>query len=61
MKDLNFPYIQYPKGKSHKEWGILHGEQFRDPIKELCQIRKELMLKKNPALRLDLDLSLIHI
>lgn len=55
MKDLNFPYIKYPPGKSHKEWGIMHGEQFAAPIKELCKIRKELMLKKNPALEPELD------
>jgi isopenicillin-N N-acyltransferase-like protein len=55
MNDLNFPYIKYPHGKTHKEWGILHGEQFAGPIKDLCHIRKDLMLKKNPALEPDLD------
>ena len=55
MIDLNFPYIKYPTGKSHKEWGIMHGEQFASSIRELCHIRKELMLKKNPALESDLD------
>jgi isopenicillin-N N-acyltransferase like protein len=55
MIDLNFPYIKYPTGKSHKEWGIMHGEKFASSIRELCQIRKALMLKKNPALEPDLD------
>ncbi len=55
MKDLNFPYVKYLPGKSHKEWGILHGEQFAKPIAELAHIRKELMLKKNPSLEPELD------
>ena len=55
MKDSNFPYIKYPSGKTHKEWGLAHAEQFASQIKELCKIRKELMLKKNPALESDLD------
>jgi len=51
MTDYGFPILKYQKGKSFTEWGIYHGEEFRDGIKELVSIRKELMLKKNPALR----------
>ncbi len=46
-----FPYIQYQKNKSHLNWGESHGEEFKIAIKELAQIRKDLMLAKNPKLK----------
>lgn len=46
-----FPLIQYEKGKSNLHWGQAHGETYREAIKELCQIRRELMLSKNPKLK----------
>ena len=53
--NCQFPYIQYQKGKSSKDWGISHGEEYRLAISELAQIRKDLMLSKNPALIKKLD------
>ncbi len=48
--NCQFPIIQYKTGCSYNQWGISHGEEFRQPIKELALIRKELMLKKNPSI-----------
>lgn len=45
-----FPYICYDPGHSNFEWGLKHGEEFRNAITELCDIRKHLMLAKNPKL-----------
>ncbi|MFA6239225.1 MAG: C45 family peptidase [Bacteriovorax sp.] len=53
--NCQFPYIQYASGKSSKEWGRSHGEEFRVAIKELAEIRKSLMLAKNPSLSKKLD------
>jgi len=53
--DQNFPYITYPKNQSFGSWGELHGEEFRNGIKELAKIRKELMLEKSPHLLKSLD------
>lgn len=53
--NCQFPYIIYPKNKSPKEWGHAHGEEFRVAIKELADIRRSLMLAKNPALAKKLD------
>lgn len=50
MKDLNFPIIEYKVGASLLDSGRQHGEEFRESIHELAAIRKELMLKKNPAI-----------
>ncbi|OFZ15640.1 MAG: hypothetical protein A2X86_16790 [Bdellovibrionales bacterium GWA2_49_15] len=50
LTDQGHPIIYYPKGKSPREWGQIHGESVRSGIQELAQIRRELMLKKNPAL-----------
>ena len=47
----NFPLIQYKAGASHYDWGLEHGKQFKAGIHELYQIRKELMLARNPSLR----------
>jgi len=54
MSDFNFPYIKYLPGKSYREWGLQHGEEFQRGIKELVEIRTELMLARNPALKKDL-------
>lgn len=53
--DCHFPYIDYEKGKSPRQWGQAHGESFKKAIGELFVIRKELMLAKNPSLRPHLD------
>ncbi len=53
--DQNFPYISYPKNQSYGSWGELHGEEFRNGIQELAQIRKTLMLEKNPSLKNSLE------
>ncbi|MCY4523194.1 MAG: hypothetical protein OXB84_00505, partial [Halobacteriovoraceae bacterium] len=48
MNDQDFPLICYPKNQSHVQWGLMHGESFREGIKELCAIRKDLLLSKKP-------------
>lgn len=53
--NCQFPYLKYQAKKSHFDWGVYHGEEFRDAIKELAQIRLGLMLAKNPALSKKLD------
>ena len=53
--NCQFPYIKYQKEKSSKEWGFSHGEEFRTAIAELAEIRRGLMLAKNPALLRKLD------
>ena len=45
-----FPIIDYKSGDTNYNWGIQHGESYRGAIKELAQIRRELMLAKNPKL-----------
>lgn len=55
MKDCNFPIITYDKNSNHLSWGASHGEEFKDTIKDLAQIRKDLMLNKNPRLKNDLE------
>lgn len=47
----NFPHIKYDKNKDHYQWGLSHGEEFKQAIKELVSIRLELMLAKNPLLK----------
>jgi isopenicillin-N N-acyltransferase-like protein len=53
--NCQFPYIKYQSGKSSKQWGQSHGEEFRVAIAELAEIRRGLMLAKNPALASKLD------
>jgi isopenicillin-N N-acyltransferase-like protein len=53
--NCQFPLIKYQPGKSNYDWGLAHGEAFKAPIKELAEIRKKLMLAKNPALKNKLD------
>ena len=49
--DQGFPQINYQIGKSFLQWGQHHGEQFKDAIAELVEIRRGLMLERNPFLR----------
>lgn len=53
--DVGFPIIAYEKGKSFREWGEFHGESYRSAIKEIVEIRRSLMLQKNPALESQLE------
>ncbi len=50
-----FPYIQYQSGKTNYDWGLAHGEEFKIAIAELTEIRRHLMLAKNPRLKSKLD------
>ena len=50
MTDLNFPILEYNDPTNYKENGLRHGEEYRVEIKELFEIRKELLLKKNPKI-----------
>lgn len=52
--DCLFPHITY-KDNDHHANGLYHGEEYRKPIKQLAQIRKDLMLQKNPSLKDKLD------
>lgn len=51
MTDYHFPLIAYKKEESYLSWGQFHGECYRQAIKELVEIRKSLMLEKNPLLK----------
>ena len=53
MTDCDFPIIRYESDQSPAQWGEAHGEQYRDAIKELVDIRTGLMREKNPALNKD--------
>ena len=53
--DTDFPYIVYDPEQTPFEWGRAHGEEFKEAIGELFEIRKELMLAKNPAIVGELD------
>jgi isopenicillin-N N-acyltransferase like protein len=44
--DQGFPYIQYDRKKTSREWGFSHGEQYKEAIQELAAIRKSLLLAK---------------
>ncbi|WP_372654440.1 C45 family autoproteolytic acyltransferase/hydolase [Halobacteriovorax sp.] len=50
MNDSGFPILKYVAGQSYHDWGLSHGEEYREQIKDLFHIRKELMLKRNPSL-----------
>ncbi len=50
MLDLNFPIIDLTNEKK-ENWGFIHGESFKEAIKELSDIRRELMIQKNPKLK----------
>lgn len=56
--DCNFPLIKYEPSTEHLNhvaWGLQHGEEFKAPIKELVEIRRDLMLAKNPSIKDHLD------
>lgn len=53
--DLGFPLIIYEKGQRWIDWGRAHGEEFRQGIYEIAQIRRGLILDKNPALEPELE------
>ena len=53
--DCQFPLISYRQGDTPFQWGEYHGKLFKDAIMQLAEIRRELMLAKNPALAKRLD------
>ncbi|MCO4793435.1 MAG: hypothetical protein KC493_06980 [Bacteriovoracaceae bacterium] len=58
MIQCNFPFIEYEesnKKDNYISWGLQHGESYADAIRELADIRKELMLSKNPDIKNHLD------
>lgn len=55
VSDVNFPILHFENTRTPAQWGQQHGESFRAAIGELAEIRKELMLQKNPALKDQLD------
>lgn len=55
MTDQGFPLIRYPSSFNLRQCGQLHGEQYRQGITELAQIRRSLMLEKAPKLASKLD------
>ena len=46
-----FPLIEYEKGKEPRDWGTFHGEEYRNKIRELFEIRRDLMLSRVPHLK----------
>ncbi len=50
MQDAHFPLIEYAPEDSPRLRGRKHGEAFRAPIAELANIRRHLMLERNPSL-----------
>ncbi len=56
MKDQNFPLIKYPLNFDSYSCGLIHGEEFREGIKELASIRKNLMIEKNPLIKENISL-----
>ena len=46
-----FPFIEYQKEHSPRQWGQFHGEEYRDKIARLADIRRELMLERSPWLK----------
>ena len=49
MIDSNFPIVRYTESETPLERGRKHGETFRAAIKELAEIRENLMREKNPS------------
>ena len=41
--DLGFPIIEFSPQQSTRAWGEMHGEQFREAIKELAEVRLGLI------------------
>jgi isopenicillin-N N-acyltransferase-like protein len=61
MTDCGFPIIHFKNPSDFVKNGFHHGEQFRQQIHELFNIRKELLLEKNPSLKNHLkELALIQ-
>ena len=50
MLDLGFPVIKYRHDQTAIQRGTMHGEMFREGIKELYEIRLDLMRAKNPSM-----------
>lgn len=48
--DRDFPHLSFSSTMSATERGNLHGEEYSEAIKELCLIRRGLMLTKSPHL-----------
>lgn len=49
--DCGFPHLVYSQDLTIEDFGHYHGETFKDGIKELSSIRKNLMLQKSPHLK----------
>ena len=49
--DQDFPIINYLPEDTPKQNGQKHGESFKDGIRELAKIRKDLLINKNPSLK----------
>ncbi len=47
MIDVDFPIIEYSANKTPQEWGQMHGEAWREAIRELVAIRTDLLREKN--------------
>jgi isopenicillin-N N-acyltransferase-like protein len=53
--DQKFPHLVFSPDLGPKQRGHIHGETYSKAIKELCEIRRELMLSKSPHLRSSLS------
>jgi len=53
--DQNFPIITYSLNATSFENGLIHGESFKEGIRELSQIRRNLLIEKNPDLEKHLE------
>ncbi|MFZ9000663.1 MAG: C45 family autoproteolytic acyltransferase/hydrolase [Bacteriovoracaceae bacterium] len=51
MSDYGFPIIDFPSNMGPLQRGHKHGEEFKTAIQEIYEIRKELLLKRNPSLK----------
>ena len=54
MRDMGFPIIRYDADKEPRDWGEIHGEEYREGIGELAHIRRELLVAKNPGIERDI-------
>ena len=50
MTDCGFPVIKYDAKSTPHQCGVMHGESYRQAIRELVEIRTGLMREKNPQL-----------
>ncbi len=53
MTDQGFPIVCYSRDQTPHQWGLMHGESYREGIRELYEIRLSLMRGKNPTLTPD--------